>query len=317
MSTGDINYLLNDSRINEPMFRYRARKALVKKFGKTEEEANTLLPKTYGNQHKQGLIKKPKEIKPRTYGNRFTQGNLISIKNQALEIANVDGIDAAIDFIIDESSTENAAMNQISQFKTALKDKGVDTTAIDKNEKRLENQEIAVENMDHRREEKLYDDEFFIHPNFSYDNIINRLAIYEKTDNPDTIQFVADMIVAFSARPSELYSLKFVGDKITGHLKSRDNKPLKYAGMYSIPVAKQMLLKLPREFDLREDKNIKKLSLFMQKYKMQPRALRVLGAEYTTRSYKPNERRKIRQLALRHKKLSTSLESYQMPTNIV
>ena len=296
MTTGEINYLLNDSRMSNPLFRFRARNTLIDKFNLTKEEADKLVPKIKGNRFKTGITK--------------------TIMEQALEI---DDIDKAIEFIKNETGSTNTAMNYISMYKKALKDKGIDITKIDDSNVRKEIQLDANEKLINRREEKLAVDEFFIHPNFSYDNVVNRLAIYEiEEDNKklNNMQFVADMIVAFSARPGELYNLRFVGDKITGHSKSRDNIPLKYAGMYVIPVAKKMLTKLPKDLDLREDKNITKLSRFMKNYNMQPRALRTIGADYTTRSYIPQERRKIRQLALRHKKLSTSLESYQMPINI-
>ena len=76
-----------------------------------------------------------------------------------------------------------------------------------------------------------------------------------------------------------------------------------------------MLSKLPKDLDLNEDKNKKKLGRFLDKYGMNPKDMRLIGGEYITLNYKPSERRKIRQYALRHKKLSTSLESYQMPVN--
>lgn len=326
MSTGDFNYLLNDSRIcTDPVFRFRTRKALIDKYGKTEEEVNQLIPKKKGNQYKKGVIVDsnnnetlPKKDKIRTSGNRFRTGITKTIKYQAIEVAIEDGIDSAINLIIDQTSTDVSAMNQISILKSELKEKGVDTSDIDNSKLRLEVQGRANAYMDRRVEEKLYEDDFYINPNFSYYNVINRLAIYENEDKPDSMQFIADMMIAFAARPSELYSLRFVGNKITGHLKTRgDDKPLDYAGMYSIPVAKVMLAKLPLNLDTREAKIRQKLAVFIRSYNMQPRSLRTLGAEYITRSYLPSERRKIRQLSLRHKKLSTSLLSYQMPLNVV
>ena len=324
MSREEIDKMLNDKRMATPLYRYRTRKLLIDKYGKTEDEALEMVPKTKGNRYIQGVTKVASEQldkdkdKPRTRGNRFKTGIIQSAKDTALDIAKTQGIDAAIDYISETAGTDNSAMNQISTLKKTLQSEGIDVTDIDNSALRKEIQARANEKIDQRREEKLYEDNFTIHPNFSYNNVINRLAIYGEQDIIEpSMQFIADMLIAFSARPGELYKLKFIGDKITGHLKTRgDNTPVKYAGIYPIPMAKKMLLQLPKELDLTENKNVNKLSQFMQKYKMQPRSLRTIGAEYTTLSYKPSERRKIRQLALRHKKMSTSLASYQMPVNI-
>lgn len=309
----DPSELLNkvlEHYTDTPLHRFRARKLLTDKYGLTEQEALDYVPKLTKK------IYKEEKSKPKTTGNRFKTGITITIRDKAIEIAENDGIDAAIDFIIKETSTNNSAMNQISRLKTALKLKGMDVSDIDNSEKRKQIQDLANETIENQREEKLYNKVFYVHPMFMYDNVINRLINYKTEPIINNLQFIADMLIAFSARPSELYSLKIIGTKIIGHLKSRDNKAVKYVGLYSIPIAKQMLLKLPQLLDLRESKNIKKLSVFMQKYKMQPRALRLLGAEYITKEYEPTKQRRIRQIALRHKNINTSLTSYQMPLNV-
>lgn len=293
--------LLSDPRLNNPVFRTRARKKLISKFNKDPNEALTLVPKTTGNRFKQGITR--------------------SIKDRAVEIFQSEGTREAIQFIIDNTSSSISAMNRISALKTDLKKREIDVSEINNSVKRLENQEKAIEKLEINRENKLYNDVFVIHDNFSYDRVINRIAIYinkQKIEEDDQLQFLADIMIAFAARPSELYRLKFVGDKITGHLKSRRNEELlDYAGIYPISIAKEMLKKLPKDLNLSESRNYKKLGLYLAKFDMQPRSLRTIGAEYITRSYKPEERRKIRQLALRHKNLATSLISYQLPNNII
>lgn len=219
-------------------------------------------------------------------------------------------VNQAIRFIIKNSKTPNAAMNMISRYKSTLSDE--DKIKVDRNKFRLKNQDKANKQLEERREER-HNNPINIPDELSLKNVKKRLKNY--IESPLNLYSIIDIMIAFSARPSELYNLHFKGYKIGGHLKQRDaDNYYQYRGLYRYSDAKKVLERLKDYPELNPSIDTVRQTLekiMREAYGLQLRDLRQIGANYVVDSTKdPDKKRINKQYALRHKNISTSTVNY-------
>jgi hypothetical protein len=157
--------------------------------------------------------------------------------------------------------------------------------------------------------------DFYISPYFSYENVMNRLHSY--LHNPITCNhnYICDLLIAFAARPHELFEMKLLDDGyIVGYGKSRTNKPIEFLGLLNVTESQYLLSNITVKYNALELYNYT-----TRHYKMKPSQFRKIGAEYISRqATNAGESRYKKKVALRHTSISTSIMHYDIkhPTNV-
>lgn len=232
-------------------------------------------------------------------------------------------VDNELGYIQSISKTNNAANVAVSAIKKELKRRGFTSGVNDISTSPVKDN-IVIDTIEEREEAIAQNGEkvFIINPYFNYENVYNRLMSYIK--NIDTLditdEVIADMMINFAARPSELYNLVLSNGMISGQSKTRGAEIFtKFIGILPFAESKLLLDKI-KQYPKMSPVGIRRtgqFGRFMKKYGMIPRQLRALGAEFASMSETNKIKRlRKRQSALRHKDLSSSLLHYDISDRI-
>ena len=232
-------------------------------------------------------------------------------------------VDAELRYIQSISKTATASNVAVSAIKKELKLRGY-TSGVEDISRSEVKDEIVFDTIEERAEATAENGEklFYIDPYFMAEHVIKRLLDY--VENTDTLQItnavIADVMINFSARPSELYNLELIDGFISGQSKDRGNNTYtKYVGVLPFDQSKLLLDKIKQHPEA-SPAGVRQAGIFarfMRTYKMTPSQLRKIGAHYASMG----ERNKIKRLrkkqeALRHKSLGTSILHYDISDRI-
>lgn len=233
-------------------------------------------------------------------------------------------VDDELEYIRNISKTSNAANVTISNIKKELIHRGYNQRARDI-ETSIVKDDIVNETI--REREKATEDnaekQVYIHEFFSMRNVLARLRGYveDLTNLEITNTVIADALINFSARPAELYGLILRRGNVEGQLKDRGHASSnKYIGLLPYDDAAALLeaIKSAAGMNPADVKISVRFRTYMKRYDMLPSLLRKVGAHYASVG-EPNKIKRLRkrQLALRHKDMTTSLLHYDIADRIM
>lgn len=232
-------------------------------------------------------------------------------------------VDHELSYIQSVSRTSNAANVAVSEIKKELKRRGF-TSGVNAISTSTVKDEIVADTIEEREEATAENGEkdFNINPYFNFESVYNRLVDYVK--NIDTLDItnnvIADVMINFSARPSELYNLVLSNGMVSGQSKTRGAEIFtKFVGLLPFEESKILLDKIKQHPEMAPVgiRRVGQFGRFLKRFEMIPRQLRAIGAEYSSMSETNKIKRlRKRQAALRHKDLSTSLMHYDISDRI-
>lgn len=228
-------------------------------------------------------------------------------------------VDAELEHIQNISKTANAANVAISMIKRELANRGYTQGVNDIKTSQVKD-EVLKDKIAEREiaTELNAEKENIVDSHFAFELVHERLKEYIKKGGDLNVNndVIADIMINFSARPSELYNLVLTNGLITGQSKDRGNETYtKYIGILPADEAEALLAHMKRYSHMNPHGQTRtgQFIRYMKQYGMLPSQLRKIGAEYASMT-EPNKLRRLkkRQQALRHKNISTSLMHYDV-----
>jgi hypothetical protein len=176
-----------------------------------------------------------------------------TIATRAYDIAKDSNIADAVRYVYEQSKTTNAQAGHLSHLKKHIIDDGNDTMLASLKDDKLYkeiNAEHAASSSDKLLEQGVKD----IEHNFTYNGIMDKLNNIVKRIKDGKFELDYEdlmyILMNYSARPSELYSLEIDDDgEIGGHVKQRgSDRKYEYTGYLDLADARMLLNHIKSEF---------------------------------------------------------------------